>query len=146
MKRIALLAPLATVLAIPLPAFAAPTPALMYKNPSCSCCETYAAYLEQNDFKVEIRPSNDLEQISATLGVPPAVQGCHTVVIDGYLVTGFVPVDVVRKMLSERPAVTGIALAGMPMGSPGMGGAKMAPFTIQAFTLPDKAPTVYAVD
>ena len=146
MKRIVLLAALATVFAVPLPAFAAPTPALMYKNPSCSCCETYAAYLEQNDFKVEIRPSNDLEQISATLGVPPAVQGCHTVVIEGYLVTGFVPVDAVRKMLTERPAITGIALAGMPMGSPGMGGAKMEPFTIQAFTLPDKAPSVYVVE
>ena len=146
MKRIALLAALTTVLAIPLPAFAAPTPALMYKNPSCSCCETYAAYLEQNGFKVDIKPSNDLEQISATLGVPPAVQGCHTVVIEGYLVTGFVPADVVRKMLTERPAISGIALAGMPMGSPGMGGAKMAPFTIQAFTTPDAAPTVYAVE
>jgi hypothetical protein len=116
------------------------------KNPSCSCCETYAAYLEQNDFKGDIKPSNDLEQISATLGVPPAIQGCHTVVIEGYLVTGFVPADVVRKMLTERPAITGIALAGMPMGSPGMGGAKMAPFTIQAFTTPDAAPTVYAVE
>jgi hypothetical protein len=146
MKWIVKLAALATLAAIPLPAIAAPTPALMYKNPSCSCCETYAAYLEQNGFKVDIRPTNNLEQISARLGVPDALQGCHTVVIDGYLIDGFVPADVVHKMLTERPAITGIALVGMPMGSPGMGGEKTAPFTIQAFTSPNSPPTVYAVE
>ena len=146
MKWIIQLTTLATLAAIPLPAIAAPTPALMYKNPSCSCCETYAAYREQNGFKVDIKPTNDLEQISSRLGVPDALQGCHTVVIDGYLIDGFVPADVVKKMLSERPAITGIALVGMPMGSPGMGGPKTEPFTIQAFTTPDSPPTVYAVE
>lgn len=140
------LAVLAVLIATPLPAFAATINAVMYKNPSCSCCETYAAYLEKNGFKVELKPSNDLDQISAGLGVPPQLQGCHSVTIDGYVVDGFVPVDLVKKMLTEHPAITGIAMAGMPMGSPGMGGEKTETWTIYAFTKDGKAPTVYATE
>ncbi|MFJ7352748.1 DUF411 domain-containing protein [Phyllobacterium sp. NPDC097923] len=133
-------------LAMPFPALAAPIHAIMYKNPSCSCCETYAAYLEKNGFEVEMKPSNDLTQISTAAGVPEQLQGCHTIKVDGYIIDGFVPVDIVRKMLTERPAITGIALPGMPMGSPGMGGSKTEPFTVYAFTTDGQAPTVYAVE
>jgi hypothetical protein len=146
MKITLRLAALAVLTSLPLPVLAAPIQAVMYKNPSCSCCETYAAYLEKNGFKVELKPTNDLDQISAGLGVPANLQGCHSVVIGDYVVDGFVPVDVVNKMLTERPAIRGIALAGMPMGSPGMGGQKTEPFTIYAFTKDGKAPTVYAME
>lgn len=146
MKKITRLTALAILIAMPLPALAAPIQAVMYKNPSCSCCETYAAYLEQNGFKVELKPSNDLTGVSTAAGVPEQLQGCHTIMVEGYVVDGFVPVDLVKKMLNERPAITGIALAGMPMGSPGMGGAKTEPFTVYAFTKDGKAPTVYAVE
>ncbi|MER9131737.1 DUF411 domain-containing protein [Mesorhizobium sp. M0768] len=138
------IAALAVAIAMPMPAFAATIQAVMYKNPSCSCCETYAAYLEQNGFKVELKPTNDLSQISAGLGVPAQLQGCHSVVIGDYVVDGFVPVDLVKKMLTERPQITGIAMAGMPMGSPGMGGKKTETWKIYAFTKDGKAPTVYA--
>lgn len=146
MKLTHRLAALAVLIATPLPAFAATMNAVMYKNPSCSCCETYAAYLEKNGFKVELKPSNDLDQISAGLGVPEKLQGCHSVVVGDYVVDGFVPVDLIKKMLTERPAITGIALAGMPMGSPGMGGEKTETWTIYAFTKDGKAPTVYATE
>ena len=146
MKMTYRLAVLAALTATPLPAFAATINAVMYKNPSCSCCEAYAAYLEQNGFKVELKPTNDLAQVSAKLGVPENLQGCHSVVIGNYVVDGFVPVDLVKKMLAERPAITGISLPGMPMGSPGMGGEKTEPWTIYAFTKDSKAPTVYAVE
>lgn len=145
MKVHSSVAALVALAAMTLPAFAEPIPAMMLKNPSCSCCETYAAYLEQNGFKVDIKPTNDLEQISANLGVPSDLQGCHTVEIEGYLVTGFVPVDAVNKMLAERPAITGLALVGMPNGSPGMGGQKTETFTIQSFT-GGKSPAVYMVE
>ncbi|MER8705354.1 MULTISPECIES: DUF411 domain-containing protein [unclassified Mesorhizobium] len=138
------IAALAVAIAMPMPAFAATIQAVMYKNPSCSCCETYAAYLEQNGFKVELKPTNDLSQISAGLGVPAQLQGCHSVVIGDYVVDGFVPVDLVKKMLTEQPQITGIAMAGMPMGSPGMGGEKTETWKIYAFTKDGKAPTVYA--
>ncbi len=146
MKMTYRLAVLAALSAIPLPAFAATINAVMYKNPSCSCCETYAAYLEQNGFKVELKPTNDLARISASLGVPENLQGCHSVVIGNYVVDGFVPVDLVKKMLAERPAITGISLPGMPMGSPGMGGEKTESWTIYAFTKDGRTPAVYAVE
>lgn len=146
MKKLFHLATFATLIAMPLPALAAPLEAVMYKNPSCSCCETYAAYLEQNGFKVDLKPTNDLTQVSTDAGVPEQLQGCHTIKVGGYVVDGFVPVDIVKKMLTERPAITGISLPGMPDGSPGMGGAKTEPFTVYAFTKDGKAPTVYAVE
>ena len=146
MKLTYALAACAVAIAMPLPAVAATINAVMYKNPTCSCCETYAAYLEQNGFKVELKPSNDLDQISAGLGVPEKLQGCHSVVVGDYVVDGFVPVDLIKKMLAEHPPITGIALAGMPMGSPGMGGEKTGTWTIYAFTKDGKAPTVYATE
>ena len=146
MKPTIRIATLATLLAGSVPALAAPIEAVMYKDPTCSCCETYAAYLEQNGFKVELRPTTDLAQVSSGASVPEKLQGCHTVMIDGYAVDGFVPVDLVKKMLTERPAIKGIALAGMPSGSPGMGGPKTAPFTVYAFTGADQPATVYAVE
>lgn len=148
MKMIFRLAAFSVLAATPLPAIAAPVQALMYKNPSCSCCETYAAYLEQNGFKLEIKPTNDLAQISAELGVPAELQGCHSVVIGDYVVDGFVPVGQINDMIAKQPAIVGIAVVGMPTGSPGspgMPGAKREPFKIYAFTKDGKAPTVYAV-
>ena len=60
--------------------------ALLYKNPQCSCCEGYADYLRQNGFDVEVKPTNDLAEISSKAGVPADFQGCHTMFIDGYVV------------------------------------------------------------
>jgi hypothetical protein len=144
MKLIHAFAAVAVAIAIPMPAFAATIGAVMYKNPQCSCCEAYAAYLEKNGFKVDIKPVNNLSQISGDAGVPAGIEGCHTLMVDGYVVDGLVPVDIVKKLLTERPAITGIALAGMPTGAPGMGGEKTETWTIYAFTTDGKAPTVYA--
>jgi len=134
------------ILAAPLPALAEPIHALLYKNPQCSCCEGYAAYLQQNGFEVEVKPSNDLAEISSKAGVPADLEGCHTTFIEGYVVDGHVPVDVIQKLLKEKPAIAGITLPGMPMGAPGMGGPKSAPFTIYAVSKDGSAPTVYAVE
>src|SRR6266568_5288793 len=146
MKPLYRLAAAAMLVAFPLPALAAPIAAVLYKNPQCSCCENYAAYLEKNGFKVEVKPTNDLTQISAKAGVPEELEGCHTMFVDGYVVDGLVPVDIVKKMLSERPQIAGITLAGMPLGAPGMGGSKTGPFAIYAFTKDGKAPSAYAVE
>lgn len=147
MGKLTRLAVAVTLFSIPLPALAATTEALMYKNPSCTCCETYAAYLERNGFEVEIKPTNDLTQISTDLGVPPDLQGCHSIVIEGYVVDGFVPAEAIRKMLAERPAITGIAVLGMPMGTPGMEmNATNEVLTTYAFTKDGTAPTVFSVN
>src|SRR3954452_3744776 len=122
------------LIAAPLPALAEPIHALLYKNPQCSCCEGYAAYLRQNGFQVEVKPTNDLAEISSKAGVPADLEGCHTMFIEGYVVDGHVPVDAILKLLAEKPAIAGITLPGMPMGSPGMAGTKTEPFTIYAIS------------
>ena len=146
MKRSLRIAAFATLISVPLPAFADSIHAVMYRDPSCSCCETYAAYLKQNGFDVEIKPSANLAQVSQGAGVPTSLEGCHTIFVDGYVVEGLVPVAAVQKMLKERPAITGIALAGMPAGSPGMGGEKTEPLTVYAFDKNGTAPSVYFVE
>lgn len=120
--------------------------ATLYKNPQCGCCEGYADYLRQNGFEVDVKPTNDLTQISREAGVPENFQGCHTSFIDGYVVDGHVPINTVRKLLSERPDIAGVTLPGMPLGSPGMGGEKTGPFEIYAVTKDGKTPTPYTTE
>jgi hypothetical protein len=127
----------------PLPALAAsPTQVTLWKNPQCDCCEGYAAYLRQNGFAVEVKPTNDLDTMSRAAGVPDALEGCHLSFIDGYAVGGHVPLEAVRKLLAERPPLKAITLPGMPPGSPGMFGTKQEPFTIHAIAK-DGSTSVY---
>jgi len=145
-RRTFFLGGLLALIARPLRAVAQPIRGTLYKDPQCGCCEGYAAYLRQNGFTIDVKPTYDLAHISQKAGVPPALQGCHTLLIDDYVVDGHVPVNVVRKLLSERPAIAGVTLPGMPTGSPGMTGSKTAPFTIYAVKKDGSAPTVYAVE
>lgn len=117
----------------------------LYKNPQCGCCESYADYLRENGFTVEVKPTHDLEQISRDAGIPDDFQGCHTGFLDDYVISGHVPIDVVNRLLEERPEIAGVTLPGMPLGSPGMGGAKQEPFKI--YTVEEGvSPTVYSVE
>ena len=145
-RRTFCLGAILTMLVPPLRAMAAPIRATLYKDPQCGCCEGYAAYLRQNGFTIDIKPTNDLAEISQKAGVPAELQGCHTMFVNDYVVDGHVPVNVIRKLLSERPPIAGITLPGMPTGSPGMTGQKKAPFTIYAVTKSGAEPTVYAVE
>jgi hypothetical protein len=133
-----------TILASPLRAVEAPIKATLYKNPQCTCCEGYAAYLRQSGFEVEVKSTNDLNEISQKAGVPEKYQGCHTMFIGDYVVDGHVPVEIVHKLLTEQPAIAGITLPGMPAGSPGMTGEKMQTFVIYAVIKDGKEPTIYA--
>ena len=146
MNRTIRIASLFTVLAFSAPALAKPIHAVLYKNPPCSCGESYADYLRAHGFDVEVKPTNDLAQISLRAGVPASLEGCHTMFVEGYVIDGHVPVDIVNKLLSEKPAIAGITLPGMPSGSPGMYGTKTEPFTIYAVTKDGKEPTVYATE
>lgn len=117
----------------------------LYKNPQCGCCEAYADYLRQNGFTVEVKPTHDLVQISRDAGIPDDFQGCHTAFLGDYVVGGHVPINVVNRMLEERPEIVGVTLPGMPMGSPGMGGTKREPFKVYSVE-EGVNPTVYAVE
>ena len=126
------------------PARAELVKATLYKSPQCTCCDEYAAYLRQHGFEVEVHKTNDLTDISRKAGVPAKFQGCHTMFVDGYVVDGHVPVGLVRKLLSERPAIAGLSLPGMPAGSPGMTGVKNEPFTVYAVKKDGAPPEIYA--
>lgn len=114
------------------PLLAAPLEGKLFKNPQCECCDHYAAYLRENGFTVTVIPTNDLAEIDRKAGIPEALEGCHTMFIGGYFVSGHVPVEAVRELLAEHPNIKGITLPGMPTGSPGMYGEKAKAFTIYA--------------
>jgi hypothetical protein len=119
--------------------------ATLHKMPNCGCCEGHAEYLRENGFDVQVVETPDLTPIRRAEGVPEALEGCHTILIDGLVVEGHVSAPTIRRFLSERPAgVEGIAMKGMPTGVPGMPGPKEGPIEIYAFG--DGEPSVFAVE
>ena len=115
----------------------------LYKDPQCGCCEGYADYLRGHGFAVSVVPTHDLPLLDEKYGIPTDLQPCHLSLVDGYVVGGHVPIEVVDRLLAERSKITGITLPGMPLGSPGMNGRKAAPFTI--YEIATGTRRVYAV-
>jgi hypothetical protein len=116
---------------IAVPALAAEL-ATVYRSPSCGCCEAWVAYLKTKGFDATVISTDDLGAVKEKMRVPADMQSCHTAVIAGYVVEGHVPVEAIIKLLAEKPQITGIAVPGMPGGSPGMSGPKES-FTAYAF-------------
>ena len=120
--------------------------ATLYKDPLCGCCTDYGHDLEANGFAVTVVADADVMAAKkAEFRVPAALEGCHSTVIDGYIVEGHVPVSAIEKLLSERPGIRGLSLPGMPLGSPGMSGEKEGPFEVVAITDEPVAP-VFSVE
>lgn len=94
----------------------------VYKEPTCGCCTKWVEHIEQHGIRVDARDVPDVWAVKDQLGMPRELGSCHTAVIGGYIVEGHVPADIIKRMLRERPAIAGIAVPGMPMGSPGMEG------------------------
>jgi hypothetical protein len=90
----------------------------VYKDPSCGCCTKWSELLRQGGFTVTIKSLSDLD--TSRYAVPPALHSCHTAVVDGHIVEGHVPVADIQRMLKQGSAVYGLAVPGMPIGSPGM--------------------------
>lgn len=90
------------------------------KTPTCGCCRAWVDDLRARGFRVEAVDRDDLTMVKAANGVPGELQSCHTATVGGYVVEGHVPAGDIRRLLAERPAVAGIAVPGMPVGSPGM--------------------------
>ena len=114
----------------------------LYKNPECDCCEGYADYLRHNGFGVKVVPTNDLTLMGQKYGIRDDQQPCHISLIAGYVVGGHIPIEVVNRLLAEKPHITGITLPGMPPGTPGMPGNKPGPLKIYEIT--KGPPKVYA--
>ncbi|MEX0732548.1 MAG: DUF411 domain-containing protein [Aquisalimonadaceae bacterium] len=111
----------------------APLHATLYKNPQCGCCEGHAAHLREHGFTVDEIPTHEMPVLKQEHGVGRELAGCHTTLVDGYVVEGHVHADLIHRLLDERPAITGISLPGMPTGSPGMPGPKPEPLTVYGF-------------
>jgi hypothetical protein len=92
----------------------------VYKDPNCGCCSLWVAHMERAGFRVTATNTADMPALRTKLGVPAHVQSCHTAVVNGFVVEGHVPADDVKRLLASRPKVKGIAVPGMPVGSPGM--------------------------
>jgi len=115
-------------------ALIAANPVLVYKTPTCGCCGDWVKHLEEAGFEVETRDLDNLTAIKAELGVDPKLQSCHTAVVGDYVVEGHVPADVIARLLEEQPTIAGVAVPGMPVGSPGMEmGSRVDPYDIIAF-------------
>ena len=118
-------------------------PVLLYKDPGCGCCEGYASYLKTAGFKVTVSPTHDLPLLYEKYRIAADLEPCHISLLGSYVVGGHVPMEVIERLLAEKPAITGITLPGMPLGSPGMNGTKMEPFTI--YEIAKGSRRVYAV-
>ena len=105
----------------------------LYRQEGCTCCVTYADYLRENGFTVDMNTLDDLGPIREKHKIPDAGVGCHTSLVDGYVVEGHVPVEAIERLLSERPAVDGISVVGMPLSSPGMGEPNGTPLDVVSF-------------
>jgi len=117
-------------------ATAAPLPAVeVFKDPSCGCCSLWVEHLRAAGFAVRTTNTSDLIGVKRTHGVPAELQTCHTAVVDGYVIEGHVPPSDVIALLETRPAVAGLGVPGMPVGSPGMEmpGAGVQPYDVYAF-------------
>jgi len=92
----------------------------VYKDPGCGCCSLWADHLKAAGFTVKVTEKADLDQFKTAHGVPEKARSCHTALVGGYVLEGHVPAADVQRLLKGRPAVVGIAVPGMPIGSPGM--------------------------
>lgn len=97
-----------------------PDTVIVYKRATCNCCAKWVTHLEQAGFEVEVHNDSDLGARQDALGVPKPLRACHTALVGGYLVEGHVPAGDIRRLLTEKPKARGIAVPGMPIGSPGM--------------------------
>ncbi len=119
-------------------ATAATGEAVLYKDSACSCCNGYIAYLREEGIDVDAVNTDDIVSIKEKHKVPEDIYSCHTMIIGGYVVEGHVPLAALNRLLSQQPDSAGIALPGMPSGSPGMPGPKTEKFVI--YVISDRVP------
>lgn len=107
--------------------------AVVYKSPYCGCCGDWVAHLQANGFTVKSIETVNLDPVRERYRVPAKLASCHTALIGGYVVEGHVPASAVKRLLKEKPAVVGISVPGMPIGSPGMEGPNPEAFNVMVF-------------
>lgn len=110
----------------------APPHMVVWKTPACGCCDGWVEHVREAGFSVEVHELDNLNDVKRRAGVPYGMGSCHTAEIEGYFIEGHVPASDIRRLLAERPAVKGLTLPGMPIGSPGMEdpSGRVEPYTV----------------
>ena len=106
---------------------------LVYRLPTCGCCVKWVDHMKEAGFEVRMEETTEMGDVKIRTGVPLELSSCHTTVVGDYVIEGHVPADVVKRFLEEAPEVKGIAVPGMPTGSPGMEGPNPRPYAVIAF-------------
>lgn len=106
---------------------------VVYRSPTCGCCTAWVEHMREAGFRVRVEDRTDLGPVKAEMGVPRDLTSCHTARVGGYVVEGHVPAADVQRLLEERPDVRGLAVPGMPVGSPGMEGPRPERYEVVAF-------------
>ncbi len=110
----------------------------IHKDPNCGCCSGWALHLQKNGFATKIIETSQTDAVKKRLGVPGDLASCHTAEVGGYVVEGHVPATALKRLLAEKPVATGLAVAGMPMGSPGMEGGQPERYDVVLFGLSER--------
>jgi len=121
---------LASLLALPFAASAANPVIEVYKTATCGCCKQWIKHLEANGFTVKAQDVANTGDYRAKFGIPADYGSCHTARVGGYAVEGHVPASDIKRLLAEKPQARGLAVPGMPMGSPGMEGPRSDPYDV----------------
>jgi hypothetical protein len=107
----------------------------VYKSPTCGCCSLWVKHLEAHGFRTRVTDVEDITAVKTKQGVPARLSSCHTGIVNGYVLEGHVPAADVQRLLKDKPAVAGLAVPGMPIGSPGMeAGSTVQRYDVLAFT------------
>src|SRR5262245_6027589 len=106
----------------------------VFKDPTCGCCSLWVEHLRANGFQVTVQEVQNIGEYKRKHGVPQSLQSCHTAVVEGYTIEGHVPASEIHRLLKERPNAKGLAVPGMPLGSPGMEGARSDKYSVLLFT------------
>ena len=116
---------------------------MVFKTPTCSCCGKWVEHLKSNGFVVKVQEVSDTSPYQRQYHVPRTMQSCHTAVVNGYTIEGHVPAAEIKRLLNERPKLVGLAVPGMPLGSPGMESSRSEPYSVMSFDESGRA-SVYA--
>ena len=119
--------------ASPSPAFAKEPVITVYRDPNCGCCTKWIEHLIKHGFRVKDNKSSAMSEVKRGLGVPESLESCHTGVVNGYVIEGHVPAADIQRLLKTKPKVAGLAVPGMPMGSPGMEGPRTDRYDVVSF-------------
>lgn len=116
------------------PNFSGTTEMIVYRSPSCGCCGVWVEHAKKHGFQIKDIKTEDMETLKQKYNIPTELVSCHTTIIDGYVIEGHVPADDIKRFLVKKPKMIGLAVPGMPIGTPGMEAQNIKqPFQVLAF-------------